>query len=134
MIQDTIADMLTRIRNALAVGHVEVSMFSSKLKIAIAKILQEEGYIENYRIENEESVKRVLVITLKYYNNRPVIEKIQRVSKPSLRVYADSKEIGTKWNVLNGFGIAIISTPLGLLTNRQAFKSKVGGEVICVIQ
>jgi small subunit ribosomal protein S8 len=134
MIQDTIADMLTRIRNALAVGHVEVSMFSSKMKVAIAKILKEEGYIENYRIENEDSVKKVLVITLKYYNNRPVIERIERISKPSLRVYADSKEMSTKWKVLNGFGIAIISTPLGLLTNRQAFKSKVGGEVICVIQ
>jgi small subunit ribosomal protein S8 len=134
MIQDTIADMLTRIRNALAVGHVEVSMFSSKMKVAIARILKEEGYIESYRIDNEDSVKKVLVITLKYYNNRPVIERIERISKPSLRVYADSNEMSTKWKVLNGFGIAIISTPLGLLTNRQAFKSKVGGEVICVIQ
>jgi small subunit ribosomal protein S8 len=134
MIQDTIADMLTRIRNALAVKHVEVSMFASKMKVAIAKILKEEGYIEDYKIDNQDSVKKILTITLKYYDNKPVIEKIQRVSKPSLRVYADCKEMGTKWNILNGFGLAIISTPLGLLTNRQAMKSKVGGEVICIIQ
>lgn len=134
MIQDTIADMLTRIRNALMVGHLDVSMFSSKMKVAIAKILKEEGYIEYYRIDNQDSVKKVLVITLKYYKNRPVIEKIQRVSKPSLRVYADCKEMRSRWNILNGFGIAIISTPLGLITNRQAVKSKVGGEVICIVQ
>ena len=104
MIQDTIADMLTRIRNALMVGHLDVSMFSSKMKVAIAKILKEEGYIEDYRIDNQDSVKKVLVITLKYYKNRPVIEKIQRVSKPSLRVYADCKEMRSRWNILNGFG------------------------------
>lgn len=134
MIQDTIADMLTRIRNALAMRHIELAMFSSKIKVAIAKILKEEGYIEDYRIDDSDTLKKKLIITLKYYQNKSIINKIKRVSKPSLRIYADYKEIATKWNVLNGFGIAIISTSLGLLTNKQAVSARVGGEVICLIQ
>ncbi len=123
---DPIADMLTRIRNAQAVGHKEVSMPASKLKAAIADVLLSEGYIEGFRQEGE--AKKVLHIALKYYAGRPVIEYIHRVSKPGLRVYKPCDEI-TK--VMNGLGVAIVSTSKGVMTDYKARALKVGGEIIC---
>jgi small subunit ribosomal protein S8 len=128
MMQDTIADMLTRIRNAQAATKTEVAMPSSKVKIAIAKVLKDEGYIEDYSIEGDK--KPVLTIALKYYAGKPVIDKIVRVSRPGLRVYRKCGELPT---VMNGLGVAIISTPKGVLTDRKARSLQVGGEVICLV-
>ena len=125
---DPIADMFTRIRNAQAAGHAEVSMPSSKLKANIAKLLKEEGYIADYSVDSEK--KPSLRIDLKYYNNEPVIEKIERVSKPGLRIYKNAGELP---KVQGGLGIAIISTSKGLMTDAQARKAGVGGEVICFV-
>jgi len=128
MMQDTIADMLTRIRNAQAANHVTVSMPSSKIKVSIAKVLQEEGYIENYKIEG--TVKPVLSINLRYYAGKAVIAKIERVSRPGLRIYRGCEELPT---VMNGLGVAIVSTSRGVITDRKARSLKVGGEVLCLV-
>ena len=126
---DPIADMLTRIRNAQAVQKPGVTMPSSKLKVAIANVLKDEGYIDSFEIAGE-TVKPILNITLKYYAGRPVIERIERVSKPGLRIYNGRYEIP---QVMNGLGVAIISTPQGLMTDRKARASGVGGEVLCYV-
>ncbi|CAG9182660.1 30S ribosomal protein S8 [Cupriavidus respiraculi] len=126
---DPIADMLTRIRNAQGVQKASVVMPSSKLKVAIAKVLKDEGYIDDYAV-TEEGGKAQLNIGLKYYAGRPVIERIERVSKPGLRVYKGRSEIP---QVMNGLGVAIISTPQGLMTDRKARATGVGGEVLCYV-
>jgi small subunit ribosomal protein S8 len=126
---DPISDMLTRIRNAQLAEKATVVMPSSKLKVAIAKVLQEEGYVEGFNVINDGS-KSTLEIGLKYYAGRPVIEKIQRVSRPGLRIYKGSKDIA---KVMNGLGIAIVSTPKGLMTDRKARADGVGGEVLCIV-
>ena len=126
---DPIADMLTRIRNAQAVEKASVVMPSSKLKVAIAKVLKDEGYIDEFDV-TEQGGKSTLTIGLKYYAGRPVIERLERVSKPGLRVYKGRNEIP---QVMNGLGVAIISTPQGLMTDRRARATGVGGEVICYV-
>jgi small subunit ribosomal protein S8 len=126
---DPISDMLTRIRNAQLAEKETVVMPSSKLKVAIAKVLQDEGYVEGFNVINDGS-KSTLEIGLKYYAGRPVIEKIQRVSRPGLRIYKGSKDIA---KVMNGLGIAIVSTPRGLMTDRKARADGVGGEVLCIV-
>lgn len=128
MMQDTIADMLTRIRNAGSAKKEVVVMPSSKIKIAIAAVLKDEGYIEDYSVEGDK--KPELTVVLKYYAGKPVIEKIERISRPGLRVYRGCDELPT---VMNGLGIAIISTPKGVFTDRKARSLNVGGEVICVV-
>ena len=126
---DPIADMLTRIRNAQMVGHAEVAMPASGLKASIAKVLKDEGYIEDFALR-EKGSRRELRIGLKYYAGRPVIERIERVSKPGLRVYRGRDDIPT---VMNGLGVAIISTSRGVMTDRKARADGVGGEVICFV-
>ena len=128
MMQDTIADMLTRIRNAGRATKEVVAMPSSKIKVSIAKVLKDEGYIEDYKITGDK--KPELSVTLKYYAGKPVIEKIERISRPGLRIYRGCNELQT---VMNGLGIAIVSTPQGVITDRKARQLKVGGEVICVV-
>ncbi|AEP37236.1 30S ribosomal protein S8 [Taylorella asinigenitalis 14/45] len=126
---DPIADMLTRIRNAQQVEKVSVSMPSSKLKVAIAAVLKEEGYIENYQV-NGDKTKPQLEIELKYYKDEPVISRIERVSRPGLRVYKGHDSIP---QVMNGLGVAIVSTSRGVMTDRKARSEGVGGEVICYV-
>lgn len=127
---DPIADMLTRIRNANKLRYEEVSMPSSKIKEGIAKILVNEGFINSYRVEEEDG-KKALVLNLKYSaTGERVITGLKRISKPGLRVYAESDKIPS---VLKGLGIAIVSTPNGLLTDRQARKQNVGGEILCYV-
>ena len=126
---DPIADMLTRIRNGVRANHDEVSMPSSKMKNDIAKILKDEGYILNYKVNGDS--KKELVITLKYGNNEEkIIKGIKRISTPGLRVYAKSNNLP---RVLNGLGIAIISTSQGLMTDRDARKNQAGGEVVAYV-
>ena len=125
---DPISDMLTRIRNAQRANKVAVAMPSSKLKVAIAKVLKEEGYIEDFAVSAD--AKPVLEIQLKYYAGRPVIEQIKRVSRPGLRVYKGSGEIPT---VMNGLGVAIVSTSKGVMTDRKARAAGIGGELLCVV-
>ncbi|WP_303784369.1 30S ribosomal protein S8 [Azovibrio restrictus] len=127
---DPIADMLTRIRNAQMAEKAAVVMPSSKLKAAIAAVLKEEGYVEDFAVKTVEGNKATLEIALKYYAGRPVIERIERVSKPGLRIYKGSADIP---RVMNGLGIAIVSTPKGVMTDRKARASKVGGEVLCIV-
>lgn len=129
--QDPISDMLTRIRNGQMAYLEKVNMTSSKLKVAIAKILKEEGYIIDYNIEKFENNKSELNIVLKYFNKKPVISSIKRVSRPSLRVYKSCKELP---RVMGGLGIAIISTANGLLTDHAARSIGVGGEVLCYVK
>jgi small subunit ribosomal protein S8 len=130
MFTDPIADMLTRIRNANIVSHEEVEMPSSKLKVELAKVLKEEGYITDYS-EKEVGKFKVLVITLKYdETNKPVISNLKRISKTGLRVYSKAKDLP---QVFGGLGIAIISTSKGLMTDRKARKENLGGEVICYV-
>ena len=126
---DPIADMLTRIRNAQLTERAVVAMPSSKVKVSIAKVLKDEGYIEGYKVSSEES-KPLLEIALKYYAGRPVIEKIERVSTPGLRIYKGKDEIP---RVMNGLGIAIVSTSHGVMTDRRARATGVGGEVLCIV-
>jgi small subunit ribosomal protein S8 len=128
-ISDPVADMLTRIRNAQASEKTAVAMPSSKLKIAIAMVLKEEGYIEDFKVAQDGS-RTVLEIGLRYYAGRPVIEKIERVSRPGLRIYRASRDIAP---VMNGLGIAIVSTSRGVMTDRKARASGVGGEVLCIV-
>ena len=126
---DPIADMLVRIRNAAAVGKPTVKMPSSKIKVAIAKVLQDEGYIGGSRV-TQNGAKAELEIVLKYYEGKPVIEKLQRVSRSGLRQYRGKDAIPT---VLGGLGVAIISTSKGIMTDTQARHQGVGGEVLCFV-
>jgi len=126
---DPISDMLTRIRNAQMAEKINVRMPSSKLKVAIAKVLQDEGYVDGYNVSSVDG-KPTLEIALKYYAGRPVIEKIQRVSRPGLRMYKGCDDIP---NVMNGLGIAIVSTSKGLMTDRKARANGIGGEVLCIV-
>ena len=126
---DPIADMLTRIRNAQSVNKVSVSMPSSKLKSAIAAVLKDEGYIDDFAVAANDG-KPLLNISLKYYAGRPVIEKIDRVSKPGLRIYKGSDNIP---KVMNGLGVTIMSTSKGVMTDRKAQAAGIGGEVLCVV-
>jgi small subunit ribosomal protein S8 len=126
---DPIADMLTRIRNAQGVQKTTVAMPSSKVKVAIANVLKDEGYIEDFAV-TEDAGKAELKIGLKYYAGRPVIERLERVSRPGLRIYKGKSEIP---NVMNGLGVAIVSTPKGVMTDRKARATGVGGEVICYV-
>ncbi|MGB5397254.1 MAG: 30S ribosomal protein S8 [Gammaproteobacteria bacterium] len=128
MMSDPIADMLTRIRNGQSSKKISVTMPASKLKASIAKVLQDEGYIAGFEVNKD--AKPVMTVTLKYYEGRPVIEKLDRVSRPGLRIYKSKDEIPT---VLNGLGIAIISTSSGVMTGRQARDTGRGGEVICTV-
>ncbi|KES11353.1 MULTISPECIES: 30S ribosomal protein S8 [Snodgrassella] len=125
---DPISDMLTRIRNAQRANKASVSMPSSKLKVAIAKVLKEEGYIEDFAVSAE--TKATLEIQLKYYAGQPVIERIQRVSRPGLRVYKGSNDIPS---VMNGLGVVIVSTSKGVMTDRKARANGIGGELLCVV-
>ena len=129
MMTDPIADMLTRIRNGQSAGKVDVSMPSSSAKTAIAKVMKDEGYVTDYSVNKEEK-KPILTVTLKYFEGRPVIDHVQRVSRPGLRIYKGKGELP---KVLNGLGIAIVSTSAGLMTDRQAREAGRGGEVICTI-
>ena len=126
---DPIADLLTRIRNAQMVSKATVSVPSSKVKVAIAQVLKDEGYIDDFAVR-ENSGKPQLEISLKYYAGRPVIEKIERVSRPGLRIYKPSRDIPT---VMNGLGVAIVSTSKGVMTDRKARGLGVGGEVLCIV-
>lgn len=128
MMQDTIADMLTRVRNAQSAGKATVAMPSSKVKVSIAAVLKDEGYIEEFRVDGD--VKPILSIELKYYAGKPVIERLERVSRPGLRIYRGCDELPT---VMNGLGVAIVSTSHGVITDRRARQLSVGGEVICLV-
>jgi small subunit ribosomal protein S8 len=128
MMTDPIADMLTRVRNAQAASKHNVTMPASKLKISIAKVLQDEGYISDYSTDG--AAKPSLTITLKYYDGRPVIEDIKRVSRPGLRIYKNKNELP---RILNGLGIAIVSTSAGVMTDREARATGRGGEIICTV-
>jgi len=125
---DPIADMLTRIRNAQLVEKASVSMPSSKLKVAIAQVLKDEGYIDDFAVKGDN--KAELEIALKYYAGRPVIERIERVSRPGLRIYKGRHDIP---HVMNGLGVAIVTTPKGVMTDRKARASGIGGEVLCYV-
>jgi small subunit ribosomal protein S8 len=126
---DPVADMLTRIRNAQLAQKNSVAMPSSKLKVAIAAVLKDEGYIDDFAVRENEG-KSQLDIALKYYAGRPVIERIERISRPGLRVYKGSGDLP---RVMNGLGIAIVSTPKGVMTDRRARATNVGGEVLCIV-
>jgi small subunit ribosomal protein S8 len=126
---DPISDMLTRIRNAQLANKPTVVMPSSKVKVSIVKVLKDEGFVEDFVVRENEG-KPSLEIGLKYYAGRPVIEKIDRISKPGLRIYRGANEIP---RVMNGLGVAIVSTPKGVMTDRKARASNVGGEVLCVV-
>jgi len=126
---DPIADMLTRIRNAQLAKKLTVKMPSSQIKLAIANVLKDEGYIENFKISNEKN-KSELEIILKYYLGKSVIEYVKRVSKPGLRIYKSSKDLPS---VMNGLGIAIVSTSRGVMTERKARVMGVGGELLCIV-
>ena len=126
---DPIADMLTRIRNAQMVEKSVVSMPASKLKTAIAQVLKDEGYIDGFQVKTSEG-KSELEIALKYYAGRPVIERIERVSKPGLRIYRGRDALP---QVMNGLGVAIVTTPKGVMTDRKARAAGVGGEVLCYV-
>jgi small subunit ribosomal protein S8 len=132
---DPIADMLTRIRNAQRVEKTEVAMPASKLKVAIAQVLRDEGYIEGFQVGDSAKTRndaghRELRIGLKYYAGRPVIERLERVSRPGLRIYRGRDALP---QVMNGLGVAIVSTPQGVMTDRKARTQGVGGEVLCYV-
>lgn len=130
VVTDTIADMLTRMRNANSMGYADVTVPASKLKVELARILKEEGFIKDYKVVGEDAQKNIL-LTLKYGNKKEkVITGLKRISKPGLRVYVKSDEVP---KVLNGLGIAIISTSKGIMTDKQARKEKLGGEVLAYI-
>lgn len=126
---DPIADFLTRIRNGQSAGKAEVSVGSSKVKVAIARVLKDEGYIADYAVR-EEGRKSTLVVALKYFQGRPVIERLERFSRPGLRQYRGKAELP---KVLGGLGVAIVSTPQGVMTDREARRSGQGGEILCVV-
>ena len=127
---DPIADMLTRIRNGQSADKISVSMPASKFKESIAKVLKEEGYIQDWKTEQEGS-KKSLIIDLKYYMGKPVIDKIRKVSRPGLRIYKSADELP---QVIGGMGVALISTSKGVMTDRSARESGQGGEVICTVE
>ena len=135
---DPIADMLVRIRNAQTVGHAEVIMPASRLKASIAQVLKQEGYIEDFALREKggdagrrgDGARKELAIALKYYAGKPVIERLERVSKPGLRVYRGRDDIP---RVMNGLGVAILSTSRGVMTDRKARADGVGGEVLCIV-
>ena len=127
---DPISDMLTRIRNAQMAEKTTVVMPSSKLKVAIAEVLKDEGYVDGFSVIKGDGGKATLEIGLKYYSGRPVIEKIQRISRPGLRIYKGSDDIP---KIMNGLGIAIVSTSKGLMTDRKARANGIGGEVLCIV-
>lgn len=126
---DPIADMLTRIRNGQKARKVSVAMPSSTAKVAVAKVLQDEGYITGYSVESE-GAKAELTVELKYYEGTPVIENVKRVSKPGLRIYRGKEDLP---KVLGGLGVAIVSTSAGVMSDRQAREKGIGGEVLCVV-
>ncbi len=126
---DPIADLLTRIRNAQSAGKPTVGMGASKLKLAILKVLKEEGYIGDYVVE--AGVKSTLSIQLKYHDGRPVIDRIERISRPGLRIYRGKDELP---KVLGGLGVAVVSTPQGIMSDKQARAAGTGGEVLFVVQ
>ena len=128
--QDPIADMLTRLRNAGNAGLAGLEMPASKMKVAIANVLKAEGYIADYKVTGEKPAELTLVIDLKYYNGKSVIEGIKRISKPSCRTYCGCSEIP---RVRGGLGIVILSTPNGVISGKQAVAEKVGGEVLCYV-
>ena len=130
MMTDPIADMLTRIRNALSAGKLNVNMPDSKQKRAIAQVLKDEGFITDFA-QAQADAKPVLNIDLKYYEGKPVIEKIKRVSRPGLRIYKGKTELP---KVMGGLGVAIISTSKGLMSDRAARKAGFGGEILCTVQ
>ena len=126
--QDPIADLLTRIRNAQQAGHASVSLPSSTVKVAICAVLRDEGYLNDFQVEGD--VKAQIVIALRYYEGAPVIEELQRVSRPGLRIYKPAGELP---EVRGGLGIAIVSTNQGVMTDRAARRAGVGGEVLCTV-
>ncbi|MBK6639502.1 MAG: 30S ribosomal protein S8 [Rhodocyclaceae bacterium] len=126
---DPVADMLTRIRNAQMAEKVSVLMPASKLKVAIAEVLKDEGYISDFAVRDVDG-RKSLDLELKYYAGRPVIERIERISKPGLRVYRGTDELP---RVMNGLGVAIVSTPKGVMTDKRARAANVGGEVLCIV-
>ncbi|MGH8477221.1 MAG: 30S ribosomal protein S8 [Methylococcales bacterium] len=126
---DPVADMLTRMRNGQSAGKIEVSMASSKLKKAIARVLKEEGYIQDYSLRSENNKER-LAITLKYYRGKPVIDKIKRVSRPGLKIYRPKENLPS---VLGGLGISIVSTSKGVMSGKAAKALGIGGEVLCTV-
>lgn len=128
-ISDPVADMLTRIRNAQAVSKKKVKMPCSKLKVAIASVLKQEGFIDSFEVDQEGS-KKSLTVNLRYFNDKPVIKKMKRVSRPGLRVYVGKEDLP---KVMSGLGIAIISTSIGVITDRVARKQGQGGEVLCYV-
>jgi small subunit ribosomal protein S8 len=126
---DPIADMLTRIRNAQLAEKLSVAMPSSRVKASIAQVLKDEGYIEDFKVRDEDG-KSTLEVALKYYAGEPVIEKIERVSRPGLRIYKGRDDIP---KIMNGLGIAIVSTSKGVMTDRKARATGIGGEVLCIV-
>ncbi len=126
--QDPISDMLTRVRNGQMAKHESVSMPSSKMKVSVAKVLESEGYIKSFSVE--EGVQPVLTIDLKYFEGKPVIERIERVSRPGLRIYKAKQELP---KVMGGLGVAIVSTNKGVMSDRAARAAEVGGEVLCYV-
>ncbi|NKB47106.1 MAG: 30S ribosomal protein S8 [Legionellales bacterium] len=125
--QDPIADMLTRIRNAQRVGKPKVTFAKSKIKQAIVQVLKEEGYLSDFEVTQTD--KPEIIVTLKYYQGQPVISRLTRVSRPGLRIYKPSTDLPR----VSGFGIAIISTSRGIMTNKLARRQKIGGEIICEV-
>ncbi|WP_029936121.1 30S ribosomal protein S8 [Thiomicrospira pelophila] len=126
---DPIADMLTRIRNGQLAGHAKVSMPSSKLKASLAQLLTDEGYVSSFDVKNTDG-KSILSVDLKYYQGKPVIELLKRVSRPGLRVYKNKDELP---KVIGGLGVAVVSTSKGIMSDRDARKQGVGGEIICYV-
>ncbi|NCN44334.1 MAG: 30S ribosomal protein S8 [Piscirickettsiaceae bacterium CG_4_9_14_3_um_filter_43_564] len=126
---DPIADMLTRIRNGQIAGHTKVVMPSSKVKIAVAKVLEDEGYVSAYSV-SEKNGKSELSVDLKYFEGKPVIETLKRVSRPGLRVYKNKNELP---KVIGGLGVAVISTSKGIMSDRNARSQGIGGEILCYI-
>ena len=126
---DPVADLLTRIRNGQSAGKPHISLDSSKIKTAIAKVLKDEGYVADYRVSDETGKPR-LIVDLKYYEGKPVIDRLERVSRPGLRIYRGKDELP---KVLGGMGTVIVSTPQGVMTDRQARAAGQGGEVLCIV-
>ena len=126
--QDPVADLLARVKNAQQAGHVTATMPSSKLKVAIVRVLRDEGYLDEFTVT--DGVKPTLTVTLRYHGGKPVIEDLKRVSRPGLRVYKGQGELP---KVRNGFGVAIVSTASGVMTDRAARRAGLGGEVLCTV-
>ncbi len=127
---DPIADLLTRIRNGQTAGKSEVQLASSKLKMAIVKVLKDEGYIADFKTDSDTGNKPTLTVGLKYFEGRPVIDRIERVSRPGLRIYRGKDELP---KILGGMGTVIVSTPKGVMTDKQARSIGQGGEVLCIV-